>query len=841
MGNEILKKYSIKETPLFQTGFMGLWNVYQGIKKSTKEEVCIFIIEQKTLRKKYPESQKRKEIISLLKKSPLILSKLNNFHYLKIIENITEDNKILFFITEPFIKTLYSWILQSSPSKLEIKQIISQIIEGLLYLHNEFKFIHSCLNPHFIFIDKNGIIKITNLTFIQYEGYIEKIDYFKNNIYSFNNMLNFISPEIISEKNCNFKSDVFSIGCILFMLLKRYMNEKNKFFLGGINKFEDYEKLINNGDLNLFLNNINFLDEDNDFLKLILSQDFNKRCDLNNLLNNNWFNDPKLIALIQLKKLKQNKNEKEVKIFLNKFLKCIMFFENKVLEGKIIPYLINVLSSYNNNEEIVNLVLKNVLNICNKSMIQIQFEKNVWIHIKSYFIKENLSDFRIHLLLTKIDYLFKKLSSFEFDFTFTPIIYKILDDNNNKELQFFIINNLRNIYTSFQQNNLQEIYIKIIKILNNTNDNNLIIENLKTISVIYKKFNKKFIEESLIKSLGNILINSQTKREICDILIDLYINISEIISIEIIGNEVYPKLMHISMVGDINVKSFNLINNFIIKYYDKIKEYRSKQIVDFYFDNDDNQSINNNNIIKLTDSIIQEVDEKVLLNLFSEENNDNNNNNTNLNNNNNINNNYSNIINNNEDNNILNNENIIKNNSNNLNKELLIKNNSNNLNKELLIKNNSNNLNEKHLNIYSSNLNDEYSKNYNSEKIKEYNLNNTNNSNNISDENSISENSLDLVKEIKSHDIDLEAQNKYKKALKEEQEEIDKNILGKSSLRIEHENENYLSELNNLENYLNDQLINYNKKSNENFDYESLFFDRKKNIEKINNDNNSDN
>ena len=43
-------------------------------------------------------------------------------------------------------------------------------------------------------------------------------------------------------------------------------------------------------------------------------------------------------------------------------------------------------------------------------MIQIQFEKNVWIHIKSYFIKENLSDFRIHLLLTKIDHLFKKLS-----------------------------------------------------------------------------------------------------------------------------------------------------------------------------------------------------------------------------------------------------------------------------------------------------------------------------------------------------------------------------------------------------------------------------------------------
>ena len=138
MGNEILKKYSINKIPLFQTGFLSLWNVYQGKKKSTNEEVCIFFLDKKTLKKKFSDSQKRKEIISLLKKSPLLLSKLNNFHYLKIIEPITEDKKILFFITEPFVKTLYSWCIQSSPSKLEIKQIISQIVEGILYLNNEF-------------------------------------------------------------------------------------------------------------------------------------------------------------------------------------------------------------------------------------------------------------------------------------------------------------------------------------------------------------------------------------------------------------------------------------------------------------------------------------------------------------------------------------------------------------------------------------------------------------------------------------------------------------------------------------------------------------------------------
>ena len=61
MGNEILKKYSIKETPLFQTGFMGLWNVYQGIKKSTKEEVCIFIIEKKESIKEEENKNKSKK------------------------------------------------------------------------------------------------------------------------------------------------------------------------------------------------------------------------------------------------------------------------------------------------------------------------------------------------------------------------------------------------------------------------------------------------------------------------------------------------------------------------------------------------------------------------------------------------------------------------------------------------------------------------------------------------------------------------------------------------------------------------------------------------------------
>ncbi len=810
MGNEILKKYSINKIPLFQTGFLSLWNVYQGKKKSTNEEVCIFFLDKKTLKKKFSDSQKRKEIISLLKKSPLLLSKLNNFHYLKIIEPITEDKKILFFITEPFVKTLYSWCIQSSPSKLEIKQIISQIVEGILYLNNEFFFVHSCLNPHFIFLNKDGIIKITNLTFVQCEGYIEKKDYFKKNIFSFVNMLNFISPEVALENKCNFKSDVFSIGCILFMLLKRYMNEKNKFYLGGINQIEDYVKLINDNIINNYLENINFLNEDTIFLKLILNQDYNKRCDLNKLINDKWFNDPKLSALIQLKKLKDNQNSENVKIFLNNFLKCISFFENKVLESKILPYLLDILQSFNNNLEISDLILKIILNICNKSMIQIQFESKIWIYIKYCFNKQNLSDYRIHLLCTRIDYLFQKLSPYEFDNTFIPLISKILD-SNDMNLKFFIINNLKNVYTSFQQNNFQsEIYVRLIKILINSEEINLIIELLNCFSFIYKKFSKNLIEESLIKNLANIKINSQTKREICDLLIDLYIKLSEKISIEVIGNDIYPRLIKISMVGNINIKSFSLINEFIVKNFDKIKQFRSKQITDFNNENNDNQSIRNN-IIKVTESVIsQEIDENVLTNLFSKEfpsiiNKNNNNENENIENNNNE-----------KDENKK--VNSIKDNNNSDN----IKNEDNNIDYE---NNNNNNNNHHHNHI-----------------IEENNVDNDiNNSNsiNISNEKTKSENSSEPKEIKKNNNIDLEAQKIFRNALKEEQEEIDANILGKSTLRIENEevNDNDILELNNLENYINKQIAIYNnqKSSNEDEFYETdpPFFDRKRNINNL--------
>ena len=101
------------------------------------------------------------------------------------------------------------------------------------------------------------------------------------------------------------------------------------------------------------------------------------------------------------------------------------------------------------------------------------------------------------------------------------------------------------------------------------------------------------------------------------------------------------------------------------------------------------------------------------------------------------------------------------------------------------------------------------------------------------------ENSSEPKEIKKNNNIDLEAQKIFRNALKEEQEEIDANILGKSTLRIENEevNDNDILELNNLENYINKQIAIYNnqKSSNEDEFYETdpPFFDRKRNINNL--------
>ena len=148
MGNELFTKYTIEKTPFLQTGFLSLWSVHNGIHKEKNERVCIFIIDKKVIKSKFPKKTDRKEIMTILKKDPLTLVKYSHRNILKVIEPLIEDKTKMGFITEPFTNSLGTWCDKSSPSKLEIKQILTQIMEGVEYLNTECLLVNNNLVKH---------------------------------------------------------------------------------------------------------------------------------------------------------------------------------------------------------------------------------------------------------------------------------------------------------------------------------------------------------------------------------------------------------------------------------------------------------------------------------------------------------------------------------------------------------------------------------------------------------------------------------------------------------------------------------------------------------------------
>ena len=163
MGSELFSNYTIEKTPFLQGGYMKLWKIYHGTHKVRKQEVCVFVFDKKSL-EKYPKSE-HNDILLTLKCEAHMLVKFKHPSLLSVVEPFAEDKTSLGFVTERFDYTLNSWMTQTKPSKLEIKQMVIELAKAILFLHNDAHVVHNNLNPDIIFIDVNNKIKISGMSF----------------------------------------------------------------------------------------------------------------------------------------------------------------------------------------------------------------------------------------------------------------------------------------------------------------------------------------------------------------------------------------------------------------------------------------------------------------------------------------------------------------------------------------------------------------------------------------------------------------------------------------------------------------------------------------------------
>lgn len=613
MGNELFTKYSIEKTPFLQTGFLSLWSVHYGKHKEKNEKVCIFIVDKKNLKLKFPKNETRKEIISLLKKDPLTLVKYSHKNILKIVEPLVEDKSKMGFVTETFSNTLGGWCDKSSPSKLEIKQIISQIIKGIEFLNKHCQLVHNSLNPSSILITKDNAIKIGNFSLSQKEGQLSPYLFMQKEDFAIKH-LPYISPEIILDKKVFFQSDTFSIGCLIFTMLKRYINDKNKNFLNFPKNIGQYKEEVSNYGSHFL--KINFTKEDNNILNQLLQREPTERGTIESISKHQWFNDYKLKAISFIQNISENNLEQSLK-FLEKLPDNLILFENKIIEREILPSLLFILKNNRTNRDLVNSILPNIFAICDMPMIKVRFETKIWPNIKILFKLSSLPATCLFFLINKMSFLGEKISKNEFESDYLHVICKSMDSNVQK-LQVSVIENLQYLSKKLSAEKFKdEIYERVIKILTNCNSNFIKVQILKNIHFFYEILDREELNNTLLKKLAFIKVN-EVNLEVCMGLVQIYEEIAKLVSVESIADKILPMLINILVTGNIDKNSFDKIMSLVLAYLTRIKESREKDLESVQIVLKNNQEENSSNPINQTKKSKKEVNSDFFENFFNE-------------------------------------------------------------------------------------------------------------------------------------------------------------------------------------------------------------------------------
>ncbi|XP_074867389.1 SCY1-like protein 2 isoform X2 [Carettochelys insculpta] len=176
MGNPVTREFDVGRH--IASGGNGLaWKIFNGTKKSTKQEVAVFVFDKKLI-DKYQKFEKD-QIIDSLKRGVQQLTRLRHPRLVTVQHPLEESRDCLAFCTEPVFASLANvlgnWDNLPSPLPSDIKEYklydvetkygLLQVSEGLSFLHSSVKMVHGNITPENIILNKSGAWKIMGFDF----------------------------------------------------------------------------------------------------------------------------------------------------------------------------------------------------------------------------------------------------------------------------------------------------------------------------------------------------------------------------------------------------------------------------------------------------------------------------------------------------------------------------------------------------------------------------------------------------------------------------------------------------------------------------------------------------
>ncbi|KPP69786.1 SCY1-like protein 2-like [Scleropages formosus] len=233
MGNPVTREFEVGRH--IASGGPGLsWRIYNGTKKSTKQEVAVFVFDKKII-DKYQKFDKD-QIIDSLKKGVQQLTRLRHPRLLTVQHPLEESRDCLAFCTEPVFASLANvlgqWDNLPSPVPTDIKEYklydvetkygLLQVSEGLSFLHSGVKMVHGNLTPENIILNKSGAWKIMGFDFSISSGNPSEQEP-KYTCKEWDPNLpplclpnpEYLAPEYILSVSCDSASDMYSLGVVM--------------------------------------------------------------------------------------------------------------------------------------------------------------------------------------------------------------------------------------------------------------------------------------------------------------------------------------------------------------------------------------------------------------------------------------------------------------------------------------------------------------------------------------------------------------------------------------------------------------------------------------------------
>ncbi|XP_047739124.1 SCY1-like protein 2 isoform X2 [Hyalella azteca] len=154
------------------------WKIYSGYKKSSHQDVSLFVFEKRSLDRW--DRQHRDLFLDLLRKGVAQLTRLRHPQILTVQHPLEESRDSLAFATEPVLGSLANVLgsgCHNLPSPVpaalqgykledvEIKYGFVQICEGLQFLNDSVKAVHCSISPDTVVVSQHGAWKLFGFDF----------------------------------------------------------------------------------------------------------------------------------------------------------------------------------------------------------------------------------------------------------------------------------------------------------------------------------------------------------------------------------------------------------------------------------------------------------------------------------------------------------------------------------------------------------------------------------------------------------------------------------------------------------------------------------------------------